>query len=63
MNVLVLHQVAGKLKTGPDILLGEVGKVVHDDVPKILSGGDQIQDLRNLNPLPRIQGLPWLTSG
>jgi len=48
--VLVLYQVARKLKASANIVVRQVGEVIRGDVVKALSGGDQIDNLRYLNP-------------
>src|SRR5689334_8250248 len=58
VDVFVLHQVARKFQAGADVTLGEVGKIVRDDLLKSFPSGSQVQHLRHLNARPRDARLP-----
>jgi len=58
VDIFVLDQVTRKFEAGADVILGEVGKVLRDDLPKTLPGCHEIQHLRHLNARPRDARLP-----
>ena len=58
MDVFVLNQIAGELKTSTDVINGKFGEVIDGDIVKTLSGGDQVKNLRYLDSRTLDAGLP-----
>jgi hypothetical protein len=63
VDVFVFNQVAGELETGTDVGIRKIGEVIGGDFVKTFSGGDQVDNLRYLNPRTLDARLPMADIG